>query len=168
MIDEFRNEYDFLSNFYICDTDFFGNNLPSVEHFFQLLKGTSEAYLVVALRKVLPEKTIDQSNFVEVYCSLEPAQAKKFGRLVRLRPDWDQVKDRIMANGVMAKFRNNLDLRDKLIKTGNIPLVEGNWWHDNYWGDCRCYKCVNIPGRNMLGTILMATRAYFQVLGYVT
>ena len=26
--------------------------------------------------------------------------------------------------------------RQQLIDTGDAMLIEGNWWHDNYWGNC--------------------------------
>lgn len=37
-------------------------------------------------------------------------------------------------------------------------IVEGNYWHDNYWGNCTCDKCKNIEGQNKLGKILMKIR----------
>jgi predicted NAD-dependent protein-ADP-ribosyltransferase YbiA (DUF1768 family) len=36
-------------------------------------------------------------------------------------------------------------------------MVEDNWWHDNYWGDCHCFQCFRI-GINMLGQIWMQVR----------
>jgi hypothetical protein len=36
-------------------------------------------------------------------------------------------------------------------------LIEGNWWHDNFYGSCTCNKCVN-KGENNLGKILMKIR----------
>jgi predicted NAD-dependent protein-ADP-ribosyltransferase YbiA (DUF1768 family) len=47
-------------------------------------------------------------------------------------------------------------------------MIEGNWWHDNFWGDCYCNnksgkhpECLK-PGLNKLGLLLMNLRRYFQ------
>jgi hypothetical protein len=50
------------------------------------------------------------------------------------------------------------ELREWLVATYPIPLVEGNYWHDNYWGDCSCNKCQATPGINKLGKMLMDLR----------
>ena len=65
-----------------------------------------------------------------------------------------------MEEFVSRKFQIP-ELRDKLLATGDANLVEGNTWHDNYWGICTCSKCINSPvvdGKNKLGTILMKVR----------
>jgi predicted NAD-dependent protein-ADP-ribosyltransferase YbiA (DUF1768 family) len=36
-------------------------------------------------------------------------------------------------------------------------LVEGNTWHDPFWGDCHCGRCP-ADGENMLGGVLMELR----------
>ena len=41
----------------------------------------------------------------------------------------------------------------------DIMLIEGNYWHDNYWGNCLCPKCKEIEGQNQLGKILMKVRS---------
>ena len=41
---------------------------------------------------------------------------------------------------------------------GIILLIEGNTWHDNYWGDCSCNRCKSKSGENMLGILLMELR----------
>jgi len=63
-----------------------------------------------------------------------------------------------MYDIVYNKFSQNEDLKEKLLNTGEIYLEEGNWWHDNYWGQCNCYRCRNIHGLNKLGKILMQVR----------
>jgi len=32
-------------------------------------------------------------------------------------------------------------------------------WHDNYWGNCYCFKCKDIKGVNKLGEPLMDIRS---------
>jgi ribA/ribD-fused uncharacterized protein len=80
-------------------------------------------------------------------------EAKKFGRKVKLRDDWNDVRLQIMGEVVLTKFVVNKDLRDKLIATGQRELIEGNTWHDTFWGVC------NGKGGNHLGKILMEVRS---------
>ncbi|BBZ42632.1 hypothetical protein MCNS_56950 [Mycobacterium conspicuum] len=63
-----------------------------------------------------------------------------------------------MEEIVTAKFVNNLDLAGKLRGTAGSVLVEGNDWHDQTWGSCRCAAHRAVPGANALGVILMSVR----------
>ena len=63
-----------------------------------------------------------------------------------------------MYDIVKAKFSQNENLRQMLLDTNNEELIEGNWWHDNCWGDCSCERCKDIKGQNNLGKILMRVR----------
>ena len=90
----------------------------------------------------------------EEFCHMSPAAAKRYGRSVNLRPDWGQVKERIMYDIVLAKFTQDRSLAEQLLTTGDYELVEGNTWGDQYWGiDLRTMK-----GQNKLGNILMRVR----------
>ena len=62
-----------------------------------------------------------------------------------------------MYQGLKLKFSDPI-LKEKLLATGNEKLEEGNWWHDNFWGNCYCPKCKNIEGVNKLGKLLMLLR----------
>jgi ribA/ribD-fused uncharacterized protein len=93
---------------------------------------------------------------------LDPHEAKRKGNGVVLRKDWEQVKVPIMARYVARKFRQHTELKDKLMWTGRAMLREGNSWHDNFWGDCRCIRCRDKPGHNTLGVILMSIREMKQ------
>lgn len=55
--------------------------------------------------------------------------------------------------GVREKFKDE-QLKEMLLSTGNADIIEGNYWHDNFWGQCSCEKCVG-KGKNNLGKILM-------------
>jgi ribA/ribD-fused uncharacterized protein len=85
-----------------------------------------------------------------------PAQVKNFGKKLSLRKDWEEVKYHIMLWGVREKFKND-DLRDLLLSTGDEELIEGNSWHDNFFGVCKCGSCYG-KGQNNLGKILMKVR----------
>jgi len=58
-----------------------------------------------------------------------------------------------MRDVVWAKFSQNPDLAARLVATGEKFLEETNWWNDTYWG------VYQGKGKNMLGQILMETRA---------
>lgn len=132
MINEFRGKYYFLSNFSDSKITINGITFLNAEAAFQSFKDIER-----------------QSEF----SNLNPSSAKRKGRNVRLRHDWEQVKDNIMYQVVKAKFEQNDDLRLKLIATNNEYLEEGNTWNDTYWGVCRG------RGKNMLGKILMKVRS---------
>ena len=58
---------------------------------------------------------------------------------------------------VNMKFSNDIKLLQMLLDTKDEFIVEGNTWHDNFWGSCYCDRCGN-QGRNVLGKILMLVR----------
>lgn len=134
MIDTFRGKYAFLSNFYFSPIKVEGITYPTVEHAYQASK---------TLSKNWKEKVLARDD---------PRHAKRVGRLVPLRENWDVIRLDVMFVLVLAKFRQNKQLKEKLLATGNQRLVEGNWWHDTYWGIC------NGKGQNHLGKILMMVR----------
>jgi predicted NAD-dependent protein-ADP-ribosyltransferase YbiA (DUF1768 family) len=68
-----------------------------------------------------------------------------------------------MEEVVRAKFDHNTDLARRLVGTEGSLLVEGNTWHDQIWGSCRCDEHCDIPGANALGVILMTARLRLAV-----
>ena len=143
MIDFFDGEYGFLSNFYNASCIFEEKLYPTVEHAFQAAK------------------SLDHAERDWIAAAGSPGLAKRLGRRVNLRPDWEKVKFDVMEECSRSKFADSA-LKQKLLATGDEELVEGNYWHDNTWGDCSCEKCKDIVGRNMLGNILMKLRTEFM------
>jgi predicted NAD-dependent protein-ADP-ribosyltransferase YbiA (DUF1768 family) len=80
--------------------------------------------------------------------------AKRSGRSLVLRPDWEEVKLPVMEQILRAKFRHPV-LRAQLLRTHPRPLVEVNTWGDRFWGVC------DGTGANHLGQILLALRQEF-------
>lgn len=113
IINSFSEKFQFLSNFYYTNQIIDGIVYTTNENYFQAMKTTN---------KVL------QINISKV----SPAQAKKIGRKLKLRQDWDQIKNNIMSVGLIAKFQQNNNITNKLLETKEIELIEGNYWHDNY------------------------------------
>jgi ribA/ribD-fused uncharacterized protein len=129
----FKGEFAFLSNFWPCKVEFEGMIYPGVEQAFQSAKTLDPA---------------ERRPFVD----LGPGAAKRLGRKLALRPDWQEVKVGIMRQCLQSKFADP-ELRAQLLSTGERQLIEGNRWGDRFWGVC------GGTGRNMLGTLLMELRA---------
>ena len=137
MIDSFQGEHRFLSNFWLSPVEFEGLIYPSVEHAYQAAK------------------TFNPEDRKRIAAMSSPGQAKKAGKSLKLRVDWEQEKVGIMEYLVHAKFSTHNDLYEKLLATGTQELVEGNTWGDTIWGVC------NGVGQNLLGKILMKVRKEF-------
>jgi len=101
-------------------------------------------------------------------------QVKRLGHGINIDiAAWDLRKFKAMKKILKAKFRKD-PLRQMLLDTGDAMLIEGNYWHDNIWGACRCNKCTskynsesiedstNKCTRNNLGRILMEVREKLQ------
>ena len=132
----FSGDFRFLSNFYeSVFTDVRSNKWFSVEQYFQAHKCSCRE---------------DYERFVPY---VTPREAKRLGRNIKCRSDWDALRLRVMKRGVSYKFWQNVRLRNLLLDTGDVLLVEGNTWGDCFWGVCRG------KGENHLGRILMALRS---------
>lgn len=140
IIERFRGEHYFLSNFYPAITPYRGGRFPTSEH----------AYAAA--------KTDDAAAIEAIAATPDPAQAKLIARSAPLIRGWDARRFAVMEEIVAAKFGHDADLADKLVATGGAILVEGNDWHDQTWGSCSCTRHAQVPGRNALGVILMAIR----------
>lgn len=135
VIDNFHSKgFEWLSNFFPAPVVYRGVNYNTVEHAYQAAKT-----LVLAEREQIR------------MCST-PGKAKRLGREVTMRPDWDKIKLTVMLHLLRQKF-NIPELRDKLLATGDIRLIEGNTWGDTFWGVC------NRTGMNHLGRLLMQVRS---------
>ena len=103
-------------------------------------------------------KTLD-TTVRSTFTSIDPGAAKGKGRKLELRPDWEDVKFQVMLDILQSKFQNPA-LQKMLLDTGeNVIIEDTTGWHDNIWGDCRCDKCQNTLGKNLLGKALMSVRA---------
>ncbi len=141
MINSFIGQYRFLSNFYPVIIEFDGQYYASVEHAYQAAKTTDKE-----LRKIF---TINNQT-------MSASGAKKIGQMLQLRPGWEQLKIIIMEQLLRQKF-NQPCFKEQLLKTNDEELIEGNNWHDNYYGICYCPKCKG-TGENNLGKLLLKIR----------
>lgn len=132
-IDKFEGAYAFLSNFSPNEIHYGGIKYPTVEHAYQAAKT-----LDIELRK-------------EISKLPTPNLAKKAGRRIVLRKNWEQLKVTFMRSFLVLKFQDEF-LMKKLKATGDSILIEGNWWGDTFWGICKG------AGQNKLGKALMEIR----------
>jgi ribA/ribD-fused uncharacterized protein len=131
----FRGKYRFLSNFWLAPVAFDGAGYPTVEHAYQAAK------------------TLNKERRKIIRNADTPAIAKRLGRRVSLREDWDGIKLGVMGGLVAQKFAFG-ELRDRLLAIEG-DIYEVNTWGDKYWG-CN----IHLEGENHMGNILMDLRRW--------
>jgi len=138
MIDDFRGGYRWLSNFHPSSVMLDGVTYPTIEHAYQAAKSPDPEYRrqMAALSR--------------------PSAARYLGQQCTLRADWEAVKVDIMFDLIKQKFAPGTPLANKLLATGDVALVEGNTWGDQFWGVC------NGVGQNWLGRLLMQQRSVLR------
>lgn len=137
----FDGPFRFLSNFHPCVVIFEGINYPTTEHAYQAAK------------------SLDWHDRNHIAALPTPGLAKRAGRRIEIRKDWEDVKLSVMEKILRTKFNSSWKATDeqrtlakKLRETGSRTLVEGNTWGDTFWGVC------NGKGENHLGRLLMNVR----------
>ncbi len=140
-ISSFSGDFRFLSNFSHSPITVDGKEYLTVEHAYQAAK------------------TADPIEKQQVANCATPGKAKRMGRTITLRAEWDDVKADVMESLLILKF-SIPEFKEKLIATWPKILIERNKWHDNYWGNCEC-ECSDCatPGQNILGNLLMRVRS---------
>lgn len=131
---------NWFSNFLPFDKPFIydGISYATPEHFYQAMK------------------TKDRDKRAEIASASSARLAKKLGRQVEIREDWESIKYDVML--YVQRYRYRKGTRDYLgLMFANGEIVEWNNWCDKTWGRCVCKKCGG-QGENMLGKILMRIR----------
>lgn len=130
------NTYGEFSNFAPYPIKLKGKQWPTSEHYFQA------------------QKFAGTSHEDKIRKATSPMKAAELGRTrkVRIRANWDHMKDNVMLEAVRAKFTQHQDLQELLLETEDALLVE-HTKNDAYWGDGGDGK-----GKNKLGKILMKVR----------
>ena len=134
---EFTGEFRFLSNFWYASFVFDNILWRSSEHAYQA------------------QKSLDKAIKLRISKLATPSEAKRAGKYLACREDWDSVKYDLMYQIVLAKFTQNPSLRTQLINTGTKHLEEGNNHQDRIWGVC---PPGSGKGSNHLGKTLMRVR----------
>lgn len=129
-------EYGWLSNFHRAKQVCHGIEYPTNEHFYQSRKAKDEAVAKWIASAPTP------------FLAMSAGRSLRKGK--ELRDDWNKegIRVAIMHFGLIAKFEQNDDLKQKLLATGDATLHE-NSPTDRFWGK---------KGKDMLGRLLMTVR----------
>lgn len=138
-IGRFRGQYAWLSNMYECEITIEDITYPSAENAFVAMK------------------TLNIHERIKI-AGMKPPDAKKYGRKLQLRVDWNLIKLDLMHQIILAKFSDNPKLKQYLLATGDATIEEGNTWGDDFWG------VYQGSGRNHLGKIIMQVREELKTL----
>lgn len=135
----------FLSNYFPAQVQLWGMTFPSAESAYQAAKFAQQPQLM--------------AQFTRFNGEAAKKAAHQFKR--NQRPDWYAVKEAVMLDVLRAKFQQNPELRNLLLATGDVYLVN-HTKHDAYWGDAG-----NGKGKNRLGYLLMQVRGEMGGVGIV-
>lgn len=135
VINQFKGEYDFLSNRFGCRFVWQGLQYGNAEAAFQ-----SSKCMDASERKVY------------VGCSADKAVLR--GKEQIPYPGWETARVSIMESILQEKFEQNPALMEKLKETGNRILINGNNKQETYWG----IDLYSWQGENHLGRIIMNIR----------
>lgn len=136
MITHFKDEYSWLSNFEKVQIEFEGRLYPSVEHAYIAAKSEDQGWRELCTTT-----------------KYRAGDLKEISEEIELRDGWDDMQVFVMYDILKTKFIKN-EYRTKLLNTGDMELIHGNWWGDDYYG-----VDVNTDeGQNILGRLLMKIR----------
>ena len=153
MIIGFHNPDDengYLSNWYPSRFVFEGVEFSSMEQYMMYQKA------ILFHDTKIAEQIMKTEDVAEI---------KQLGRLVSGYDDhiWSGVRQIVVYEGLMAKFSQNDDLKEKLIATGDAVLAECAV-KDQVWGiglsmtDPNRHEISKWKGQNLLGFALMKVR----------
>lgn len=139
-ITEFHGPFAFLSNFAPAPVVLDNVTYPTVEHAYQAAK------------------TLDHGQRNLFLQNTSASFAKRLGRKITIRPNWVDLRLEVMTHLLQQKFAPDTEHAANLLRTGDAELVEGNYWHDYFWGRC------NGRGENHLGRLLMIIRSELALI----
>ena len=149
-ITRFEGQWVWLSNCARVDIRYGGIAYKTVEHAYQA------------------QKTMLAKERVAISQMYLASSARRCGRTVRLRKDWEEVKLEIMTEILELKY-GVAEYRELLLATGERELVNTVSDHGRFWGVCDCGRrrpnqswepvaeCEQ-GGENWLGRLTMALR----------
>ena len=130
----FRDKYWFLSNMYKSPITM---KIDGETYTFTCVEAAFQAHKC-------PERA-------DEFVGIDGFEAKKQGRKVALRSDWESIKENVMLNILRVKFQN--ERLAEMLRNVSEPIVEDNKHGDTYWGKCNGY------GKNRLGILLEMVKA---------
>ena len=145
----------YLSNWYLSGFKADGVNFSSMEQYMMYQKA------VLFGDNVIADKILQTDNAGKI---------KAFGREVQGYNDtiWNGTRQIIVYNGLLEKFRQNKEIRDLLLETGEHILAECAV-RDKIWGigismkDENRFDINKWKGQNLLGFALMEAWKKLQI-----
>ena len=131
-----NDDYGFMSNFAPYPFSDGAKIWPTSEHYFQAKK-----FLVPQIQEKIRQIASPMDAALEGRNRQNP-----------LRPDWEEVKDKVMLQALRMKFSQNPEISKELLATGDDILIE-HTRNDDYWADGG-----DGSGKNKLGLLLMQVR----------
>jgi len=136
--DKSKGYYEF-TNFSPHPVKYKGNIYPTSEHLYQAFKFMNKYPEIAEHVRTCGNQPRSAFN-----------EAHRYQKQVR--PDWERVHVEMMSLAIKLKFTQHEDLRQLLLNTGNVMLVEDSPY-DYFWG-----VGANNSGQNQLGKALMRLR----------
>ena len=131
-----KEPYGDFSNFSPHPITLKGKVWKTTEHYFQA------------------QKFAETENEEKVRLTPGPRAAVAMGRdrNIPLRTDWEQVKESVMKDALLAKISQYPQIKELLLSTDDNEIIE-HTENDNYWADGG-----DGSGKNRLGVIWMEIR----------
>ena len=135
----------------------------TLSHFTLGTKSFSSMEQFMMVQKAVCFNDLDIA--AQIMNTTDVRQIKQLGRLVSGYDDriWNGVRQIIVFEGLMAKFSQNEELKEKLLATGDSVLAECAV-NDRIWGiglsmhDPDRHEMSKWKGQNLLGFALMMVR----------
>ena len=145
-----EEEKGFLSNWYISKFEVTGRVFSSMEQFMMYQKAICFG---------------DEAVAEQILKTDDVARIKELGRMVSGYNEniWNGMRQLIVYEGLVAKFLQNEELRERLLQTGDALLAECAV-HDRIWGiglsmkDEKRFDISQWRGEKLLGYALMMVR----------
>ena len=131
-----HDDYGFMSNFAPYPFSDGNKIWPTSEHYFQ------------AQKFLIPEI---QEKIRQIASPMDAALEGR-NRQNPLRPDWEEIKDKVMLQALRMKFSQHPEIAKELLATGDAIIIE-HTRNDAYWADWG-----DGSGKNKLGLLLMQVR----------
>lgn len=148
--------YGYLSNWWLSEFQIKNHTFSSLEQYMMYEKAICFQDIETA-QQILETKDV--------------GKIKALGRAVKQYEDsvWNGIRQIVVYRGLLEKFKQNSDLKEKLLETGDAILAECAV-RDCIWGiglsmkDERRFDRSQWKGQNLLGYTLMEVRKELQLL----
>lgn len=159
---DLKFDYTVRDNYLLFWNGHFSNWFPAEFNLDGIQFNCAEQYMMY-----MKAKTFNDTNSMDqILKAKNPGFQKSLGKKVtNFDPVvWDKVKEDIVYDGCLAKYSQNLDLKEELVKTGDLILVEASPY-DKIWGIGMAEDHPDATneskwqGQNLLGKALMRVRS---------